>query len=103
MNKLIRDGYVAVLISGDYGAGWSTWNRGHPDMLFDPDIAQMILDEKSDDEIAAAAEAKWPDVYIGGLDGLAVQWIPVGTEFTVDEYDGFETISYKDQVHWIVA
>jgi hypothetical protein len=27
MNKLIRDGMVAVLYSPDYGSGWYTWNE----------------------------------------------------------------------------
>ena len=32
MNKLIRDGKVAVLISPEYGAGWSTWNYDLPEI-----------------------------------------------------------------------
>ena len=35
MNKLIRDGMVAVLYSPDYGSGWYTWNQDDPEILFD--------------------------------------------------------------------
>ena len=45
MDKVIRDGKVAVLVSYGYGAGWSTWNSARSDsLLFDPDIVQMVLD-----------------------------------------------------------
>ena len=41
MNKVIRDGKVAVVVSPGFGAGWSTWAfRGEEDyrdfMMFDP-------------------------------------------------------------------
>jgi hypothetical protein len=103
MDKLIRDGKVAVLISGGYGAGWSSWTDHESEMLFNPEIAQMVLDEKSNDEIIAVAEAKWPEAYLGGIDGLHVVWLPVGTEFRVTEYDGAESIQIKQDTNWIVA
>lgn len=103
MNKLIRDGKVAVLISGDYGAGWSSWSNNELEMMFDPEIAQMVLDEKHGDEILAVAEAKWPEVYLGGIDGLHVVWLPVGTKFRVTEHDGAERIEIEENIDWIVA
>lgn len=30
MDKVIRDGMVAVIYSPGYGAGWSSWNRDYP-------------------------------------------------------------------------
>ena len=104
MDKLIRDGKVAVLISSGYGAGWSTWwSDNQSKMLFDPEIAQMVLDDKSEEEILAVAEAKWPEAYLGGIDGLHVVWLPVGTEFQITEYDGAESIQIKQDTNWIVA
>ena len=103
MEKLIRDGKVAVLVSRGYGAGWSTWNYANPEMLFDPVIAQMLLDEKSGDEIVEYGSKKYPDAYFGGVDGLYVKWIPQGTLFRIDEYDGAESVECSHEVNWKVA
>ena len=50
MTKYIRDGEVAVLYSPGYGAGWSTWAEGseREQLLYDPDIVQLVLDRNSD-------------------------------------------------------
>jgi hypothetical protein len=34
MEKVIKSGLVAVLISPDFGAGWSTWNSEIPEIIF---------------------------------------------------------------------
>jgi hypothetical protein len=101
--KKHRSNETAVLISRGYGGGWFTWNLDTPEMLFDPDIAEMVLDEKSTDEIAEVARAKWPIAYLGGADGLMVVWMPQGTHFRVTEYDGYESIELKNQLEWQVA
>ena len=33
-----------------------------------------------------------PNVYIGGADHLVVEWLPKGTQFEIEEYDGWETL-----------
>lgn len=102
MEKLIRDGKVAVLVSRGYGAGWYSWINDAR-VLFDPVIAQMVLDEKSSDEILKYAEKQYPDAYLGGVDGLYVKWIPQGTLFRIHEYDGAESVEYIHEVDWDVA
>jgi hypothetical protein len=42
-------------------------------------------------------------VYTGGVEGLEIQWIPVGTKFYIDEYDGNETLITFDEMNWMVA
>lgn len=103
MEKVYKDGNVAVLISAGYGAGWYTWNYEYPAMLFDPWIVDMVLAEAELEDIVAYATVKWPDAYLGGADGLRVEWIPVGTEFKVNEYDGSESVEYKERNAWLVA
>lgn len=103
MEKLIKDGMVAVLVSRGYGAGWSTWMSDYPECLFDPVLAQMIIDGADEMEIATVAQKRYPDAYLGGLDGLDVEWLPVGTKFRVDEYDGAESIEYLGDIYWEVA
>lgn len=43
MEKVIRDGKVAVLYSEGFGAGWSTWNEGMNELVFHPKIVNMVL------------------------------------------------------------
>jgi len=109
MKKLTKEfdegTYVAVLISPGFGAGWSTW-AVHCDSdakLFDPVIAQMILDGADQDDIESVARVRYPDEYLGCIDNLEVRWIKQGAEFKLDEYDGFESIVYKDGIIWSVS
>ena len=101
-NKLVRDGKVAVLYSPGYGAGWFTWNTKYPEILFDPAMVELVEQEKWD-ELRAYVVLKYPDIYAGGLEDLHIDWIPVGTQFQVKEYDGNESIERRDSVNWITA
>lgn len=102
MNKLVRDGMVAVLYSPDYGSGWYTWNTDHPEILFDPAIVKLIEEDKWD-ELQTYVILKYPKLNVGGLGELSIAWIPVGTVFRVNEYDGAESIELKDDVDWFTA
>jgi len=102
MNKLVRDGKVAVLYSPDYGSGWYTWNTNHPELLFDPAIVQLVEEEKFD-ELKTYVTLKYPNIYEGGMWELKVAWIPEGAMFRVNEYDGDESIELKDDADWFTA
>ena len=103
MEKVVRNGLVAVLVSPGFGAGWSTWNSEIPELLFDPVVVGMVEDGTNVDTIAAYCEAKYPDGYFGGADDLIVEWVPVGTQFRIHEYDGSETLECKDAMSWITG
>ena len=102
MDKLIEDGKVAVLYSPGFGAGWYTWNYEYPEILFDPAIVKFVEKEKWD-ELETYVTLKYPDIYKGGMKDLTVAWIPEGTMFKVTEYDGNESIEYKEDDHWMIA
>ena len=102
MNKLVRDGMVAVLYSPDYGSGWYTWNTNHPELLFDPAIVQLVEEDKFD-ELKTYVTLKYPNIYEGGMWELKVAWIPEGAMFRVNEYDGDESIELKDDADWFTA
>ena len=99
MNRLIRDGRVAVLVSPGHGAGWSSWNTEHEEILFDPALVELVEQEKWD-ELQAFVTLKYPDIYAGGLRDLQIEWVPEGTEFVINEYDGSETLEVKDDIVW---
>jgi len=105
MNKVIRDGKVAVLVSRGFGAGWSSWTDEVETVLFHPKLVQMV-EEKRHNEITEEwmeKELGIPDFYTGGIDGLEIEWVPVGTKFVIDEYDGAELLRTIDDYNWITA
>lgn len=108
MEKLIKDGCVAVLVSHGYGAGWSTWENDER-MIFDPVLAEMLEREVVDgsidvsEELEIVAKQRYPEAYLGGLDGLAVHWVPIGSRFRIEEYDGAESIVFENEYRWSVA
>jgi len=102
INKLIRNGQVAVLYSPGFGAGWSTWNQEVPEILFDPIIVDFVEKEQWE-ELATYATLKYPGLYDGGMRDLEIVWLDVGTEFRINEYDGSESVEVKEELLWIVA
>lgn len=102
MKKLSEDGKVAVLYSPGFGAGWYTWNTEYPEILFDPNIVKFVEKEEFD-KAKAYVELKYPDIYPGGLSDLKVAWVKEGTLFKVNEYDGNESLEFKESDDWIQA
>ena len=104
MNKLIRDNKVAVLYSPDFGAGWFTWNYQYPEILFDPFIVQMVEDNTDSKTIELYCEEKYPKGFFGGAEDLIIKWVDIGRQFRIDEYDGNESIIFRDNDDdWIKA
>lgn len=102
MEKVIRDGKVAVLVSPGHGAGWSTWadHEFVERCLFDPLVVAWVEGGK----VGPVPVDQYDEYfYDGGARDLEVQWIPEGTRFRVEEYDGYESLILADKVHWFVA
>lgn len=104
MNKVVRDGQVAVLYSPDYGAGWSTWAAQdiREAVLFDPAMVELVEAENWE-ELQVYVTLKYPDMFCGGLKDLQIEWIPEGTQFIVNEYDGNESIQTRESTIWYTA
>lgn len=104
-DKVVRDGKVAVLVSPGYGAGWYTWNEAHPELLFLPRVVEMVLNQASTYDIVEYVESIYgeDDVYTGGASDLKVVWVPQGSQFRIEEYDGSESLKLKDSEDWITA
>lgn len=100
--KYERNGEVAVLYSPGYGAGWFTWNSEHEGLLFDKEIVEAVL-SKNNDKAIAIAERKYPGIYTGGGEDLAVYWVPKGNRFEVEEYDGSESVRIFGSKDGLVA
>lgn len=102
MQKVIRDGKVAVLYSPGYGAGWYTWSVPI-EGLFHPELVEAVERKASSTEIKEIAERLFGDNYYSGADQLRIEWIPVGTQFRIEEYDGNESIYVQSDYTFITA
>lgn len=101
MDKVIRDGHVAVLYSPGFGAGWYTWHHIE-ELLYEPRIVHYV--ETGEKELVKSyLEEVYPDVYAGGVDDLEILWMKEGTRFRINEYDGSETVEFDYSVEWITA
>ena len=105
MKTHTEDGKTAILISPGFGAGWSTWNSEHSRFfLMDSGLVALVMADADETEIEAYCKQELgkPDddfyIYLGGLDGLVIKWLPNGTKFCVDEYDGSESICTIDNL-----
>jgi hypothetical protein len=102
MEKVIRDGNVAVLYSPGYGAGWYSWNSEHKELLFHPKLVEMVEAGRN-----AEITDNWlkenlgPDFYAGGAKDLRIAWLPEGTAFEINEYDGSESIRTLDDLYLV--
>lgn len=93
---------MKVLISPEYGIGWSTWN--YIDLAFDPDIINMFemgVDEEFMEEYIVSLGYGRP--YMDGYCNCKIVEIPKGTKFRIIEYDGAERIEYYDDTKWLIA
>lgn len=99
MEKVIRDNKVAVLISKGFGAGWYTWNHKE-ELLFHPKLVEMVEQKRviEIDEDWIEENLGLENIYCGGASNLTIDWMEVGTKFTVEEYDGAESIRTLDDL-----
>ena len=103
MEKKIKDGKVAVLFSPRHGAGWYSWHRVE-ELLYDPKVVDMVEAKTSARTIELYCEEVYDKKhYYGAADQLQVYWLPIGTQFRIQEYDGAETIEINSEVNWLVS
>ncbi len=101
MNKVIKEGKVAVLISRGTGTGFYSW--GAPiEAIFDPKLVELVESEDFDGANEYVKNT-YSGVYTGGVEDLEVVWVDEGEEFIINEYDGNESIQLKNKTEWITA
>ena len=93
MEKVIRNGQVAVLYSPGFGAGWYSWNS-NKELLFHPKLVEMVENNRQSEITTQWIQENLGinNVYCGGADDLQIKWLDEGTIFEIDEYDGSESI-----------
>ena len=50
-------------------------------------------------------ETKYGDDYFydGGASDLEIRWVPVGSRFRINEYDGSESVVLFEEENWLIA
>ena len=105
MDKVVRDGKVAVLVTGDYGCGWYSAHY-EPALLFSPEVVRWVEAGKPDSEALALEtmlSEEFSQAYLYGMKNLEVLWLPVGKRFLIQEYDGLETLLTMEELDLQVA
>ena len=102
VEKLQRDGTVAILVSPGYGAGWSTWaGDEHKEFLiFGHGLVEMALRSATSEEVEDYLKEALPGegIYMGGWHDIKVVWLPEGTPFRIEEHDGNEWITIPEDL-----
>jgi hypothetical protein len=100
MKMFKKNGKVGVIISTGFGAGFSTWNDRN--MAIDFDLVEAFL--KGDmTRFKYIADEKYGDWYDGGTVSLKVEWVPEGSRFMIEEYDGRESLVILDDANTFIA
>lgn len=98
MEKVEKDGKVAVLISPGFGAGWWTWNKEET-TPFEPKIVDMVLKGKQKEITEEwCKENLGVEPYCGGAKDLEIVWIDKGLKFSINEYDGAEGLFIENEL-----
>jgi len=95
IEKFIKDGQVAVLVSPGFGAGWSTWNYDSEQiefMLFDANCVKAVLAGQPEKAAQIVQNQFDEHVCVLGAEDLTVEFIEQGQRFRINEYDGSETL-----------
>jgi len=94
-----KEGKIGVLVSGDYGAGWSTWHNNSTFLAMDKELVAMKIKNTPIEEVEAYClkiNGKAP--YMGGWDDAEIAWVEEGFRFTIEEYDGSESLRSIDDL-----
>lgn len=124
VDKVIRDGMVAVVYSPGFGSGWSTWCHSSKEiiehLMFNPELVALVEKKNAFNDVQQYLVVdeieKWVNANFNKLDNgsdyvycgsnigsLCIEWVPVGTQFYINEYDGLESICYYDPETWFTA
>jgi len=64
----------------------------------------MVEDKTDSKTIELYCEEKYPKGFFGGAEDLEIAWVEVNRDFRIEEYDGNESIIFRDNDDdWIKA
>ena len=112
----------AVLVSGGFGAGFSTWNN--KELAYDKRVVVFWLEHKDNKEwMRTVNQTKYSSSipqsdankeavtffksigyddcpYLGGFASIHLEWVEAGWKWTIREYDGSEDLYFEEDFNW---
>jgi hypothetical protein len=101
---------VAVVYSPGYGGGWTAYNKD-----IDPTDARVAVltltgaaatlkfmryGEEADISFKARKVFQYDSSH---GDDLAIHWLPAGTLYKIEEYDGYESVVTNTDIDWRIS
>ena len=100
MKKYKNDsGEIGVLVSYGFGAGWSTWNTPDKFYAMDRGLVQLRIKCAPIDKVEKYCNKKGFEPYMGGWEDVQIEWLPKGTRFAINEYDGSESLLLTESLN----
>lgn len=97
MDKVIRNGKVAVLHTNSWGSTW--YDPDFPECLFDPGVIAWVEGGKVGDRPKMLCEKNDGNgFYSWSENNLTISWVEQGKKFRVEDYDGYEYIITEDDL-----
>lgn len=106
MEKVIKDGMVAVIHSGQFGAGWNSCYPEFPALIFHPKLVELIEADKKHEitvDLVRGILGLAPNYWLCFNNDLSITWVPVGVKFRIQYCDGSEYVVMEGDDTWFVA
>lgn len=102
MEKVIKNGEVAVLISPGYGIGWYS-QHGIKSLLFHPKLVELVEQNRKEEITEELCKELVGDLRdetfictLGARD-LKIYWVKEGSAIRITEFDGFEKLHILEE------
>lgn len=96
---------IGVLCSFGFGAGFSTWND--PNLASDKRVVEYWIRNREympEERVKKYLESiGYYNVYMGGWDTIDIVWVPIGSYWRIEEYDGAERVEILNTDDWNYA
>jgi hypothetical protein len=104
VNYYTKDDQVAVILHREYGLGWWTWHGDdrwlvHPELAEAIDTGRVEVAQDLIDEFSCQSESYHPGQIKAS--NLEVFWADRHRKFLIENYDGCETLVYRDEIKWL--
>lgn len=107
----MNENEVGVLLTHNFGAGWSSWS-GDYGLAYDKRVIDFWIRNHDVKNIGDNEQLRheWEDIFAKwgyyhpcfyGFDSLKLDFVPKGKKFRINEYDGLEQIVYYKDEDWI--
>lgn len=99
MEKIVKDGKVAVAVSFGFGSGWSSELKNINPM--DARFNQLFIEGKHDEVVKICKEENLG--YADGAKDVEIVWVDESADFVITECDGHEDIITIGDKGWYTA